>query len=203
VSGVIERPHPGQKAAVAGIAVSQRGQAMSCVEFGGLYEAPDIIFLSACFTDAVDLKGVPGGYIAVLAAHLLFKLSHFRREKFYGRATRGANHVVMASPIVLVLIARNAIVKCDFAGQSAVGEEFQGPVHSGETDVGVFLLHQLVQFVGREMFPGFEKGPQNRAPLFCLLQTDAPQVSQENLLGLAHVLGRDARLIVDSFLQHG
>jgi hypothetical protein len=53
------------------------------------------------------------------------------------------------------------------------------------------------------MRAGFEKRPQNRATLFGLLQTDTSQMPQKNALGLAHVLGRDARLIVDSFLQHG
>ena len=39
---------------------------------------------------------------------------------------------------------------------------------------------------------------------FHLIVADpTPQVPQEDAFRLAHVLGRDARLIVDSFLQHG
>jgi hypothetical protein len=53
------------------------------------------------------------------------------------------------------------------------------------------------------MRAGFEKRPQNRAALFGLFQANTAQVPEENAFGLAHVLGRDARLVVDSFLQHG
>jgi hypothetical protein len=110
---------------------------------------------------------------------------------------------MMAAPVVLVLVTRNAIVKCYFTGQPGVRQQFKRPVDGSESDVGILLFHQLIQFIGREMSAGFQKSPQNCAALLGLLQTDASQMPQENVFGLADVLGRDARLIVDSFLQHG
>jgi len=69
--------------------------------------------------------------------------------------------------------------------------------------VRVFFLYELAEFVGREMLTRLEKCPQDGAALFSLLQADSTQMAQENTLGLAHILRRDAGLIVDSFLQHG
>ena len=59
-----------------------------------------------------------------------------------------------------------------------------------------------MQFIDRQMFAGFEEGPQDRTALFGLFQPDALQVPQENSFGFADVLSRDGRLIVDTFLQH-
>jgi hypothetical protein len=111
--------------------------------------------------------------------------------------------MVMAAPVVLMLVAGDAIVKCNLAGQAAIGEQFESAVHGGEPDVRVFLLYQLIEFVSREMRAGFKKRAENRATLSSLLQPNAPQVAEKNAFGLANVFGRDGRLVVDSFLQHG
>jgi hypothetical protein len=125
--------------------VSQRGQRVSaCVEFGGLDKAPAIAFLPALFADAVDLKGMSSGYKVMFASDLLFEFAHFRREKFHRSTALRTHHVVMTAPVVLVLVARDAIVKSDLAGQPAIGQQFERPVHSGETDMRVFLFDQLV-----------------------------------------------------------
>ena len=58
------------------------------------------------------------------------------------------NHVVMATAVVLVLEARDPVMKSYFAGQATLRQQLQRAVHRGETDFGVFLLHQPVQFVG-------------------------------------------------------
>jgi hypothetical protein len=199
----MERPQPGQNAAPAGIELSQREQTVSAgAGLGELYESTAIASLPTLFANAVDLKRMSSGYKVVFTSDLLFELSHFRRKKFHRRAAFRAHHVVMAAPIVLVFVARNAVMKRNFAGQSTIGQEFERPVNGGESDMRVFFLDELAEFVGREMLARLEERPQNGAALFSLLQPDAPQMPQENPLGLAHVLRRDAGLIVNSFLQH-
>jgi hypothetical protein len=59
-----------------------------------------------------------------------------------------------------------------------------------------------MQFVDRKMLTSLKEGPQNRAALFGLLQADAFEMLKKNSFGLADVLPRDGRLIVDSILQH-
>jgi len=108
----------------------------------------------------------------------------------------------MAAAVVLMFIAGNAIMKGDLTCQSAFGQEFQGAVDGGVTDAGVFLLDEAVKFIGGKMIARLEKGAQDRVALGRLLQADALQVAMENILGLAHHLARDRRLIVDTLLKH-
>jgi hypothetical protein len=116
---------------------------------------------------------VAGGGVVVPAADFLLQLVHFARKKFHRTAALGADHVVMAAPVVLVLVAGDAVVEGDFAGQSALGQQFERAVDRGVADAGVFFLHQAVQFVGGEMVAGFQKGAQNGVALRGLLQADA------------------------------
>ena len=203
VSGIIDREHSGQKAASAGTTVSQRGHVVSvCADVGGLNEAPSIAFLAAIFTDAVNLEGMSSRHVTMFAANLLFELTDFRREELHRRSALGTHHVVMTAPVVLMFIAGDAVVKGHFAGQSAVGKQLERPVDGRESDVRIFFLDELREFVGRKMFASLEERAQNRAALLGLLQADTAQMAQKDILGLAHVLRRDTRLIVNSFLQH-
>ena len=109
---------------------------------------------------------------------------------------------MMAPAIVLMLIAGDAVVKGDFAGQSTFGEQFQGAIDGSETDAGIFLLHQPVQFVDGKVLASFEESPQDSVALRRMLQTDTLKMLMQNLLGFTHHLGRDAGLIVNALLQH-
>ena len=124
-------------------------------------------------------------------------------KEFHRTATTGADHMVMAAAVVLVLVAGDAIVEGNFAGQSALGQQFERAIDSGVADVGVFFLYQPVELVGGEMIAGFKKAAQNGVALSSLLQTDALQVAVENVLGFADHLARDGGLIIDALLQHG
>ena len=55
----------------------------------------------------------------MFASNLLLKTVDLRRKEFHGTATLGADHVMVTSPIVLMLIAGDPVVKGDFACQSA------------------------------------------------------------------------------------
>ncbi len=74
-------------------------------------------FLAAVFTDAINLKCVTGCRVVVPAADFLLQLIHFMGKEFHRTAAFGANHVVMAAAVVLMLVAGDAVVEGDFAGQ--------------------------------------------------------------------------------------
>jgi len=167
-----------------------------------LDKSASISLLAAFFANAVDLKSVAGGDVAVFVSDLLLDFSDFLREEFDRSAALGTHHVVMTAAVVLVFVTRDAVVKGDFAGQAATRQQLQRAVDSGETDARVGFFDQTMQFVNREMFARFQESPQNGAALSGLLQADALEMLQENSFGFADVLSRDGFLIVDSFLQH-
>ena len=109
---------------------------------------------------------------------------------------------MVAAPVVLVLVAGDAIVKRDLARQATLGEKLEGAIDGGVADLGVFLLDQTVQFVGGEVFTGFEKRAENRVALGGLLQAHAFEVLVENALRFAHHFARDRGLVIDAFLEH-
>lgn len=146
---------------------------------------------------------MPRSDIAMPAPNLLFDLSNFLREELYRSAALCADHVMMTAPVVLMLVAGDAIMKGDLAGQPAACQQLQRPIDGGKTNARIGLLDQPMQLIDREVFASFEEGPQDGVALPGLLEADALEVAEEDLLGLADVLLRDGRLIVDSFLQHG
>src|ERR1035438_8366526 len=158
--------------------------------------------LSARFANTIDLKGVASGEVMMPAANLVLDLSDFLGEKFHRCAAFGADHVVMTAAVVLVLIARDAVLKGDCAGQSAIGEQLECPVDGGEADARVGLFDQPVQFVGGQVLASLQKCSQDGVALSGLLQANAAQMLEEDSFRLADALGRDAGLIVDSLLQH-
>lgn len=157
---------------------------------------------SAFFADAINLKRVAGGEIVVFPANFLLELAHFLGKKLHRAAAVGTNHVVMAAAIVLVLITGYAVMKGNFAGQAAFGEELERAVNGGVSNASIFFLYQAVEFVRREMVASFEESAQNRIALRRLLEADFLEMAVQNVLGLAHHLAREGGLIVDALLQH-
>ena len=80
----------------------------------------------------------------VFASNLLLDFSDFLREKFDRSTALGTDHVVMAAPVVLVFVTRNAVVKGYFTGQSATRQKLKRPVNGGDSDARVVLLDQPV-----------------------------------------------------------
>lgn len=107
-------------------------------------ELSDMAFSIAGITHAVDLKSMSGRGKSVAASHVVFYALEFRREELDRTPTLGANHVVMAPTIVLVLVARDPIVKLDRGGKSALGKKFQCAVYGGEADFRVLLANETV-----------------------------------------------------------
>ena len=109
----------------------------------------------------------------------------------------------MAAAVVLVFEARDAVVKGDFAGQSALGKKFERAIDRGIADASVFFLDEAVQFIGGKVVAGFEEGAQDGIPLRGLLEAYALEMAVQNALSLAHHLAGDCGLIIDASLQHG
>ena len=162
-----------------------------------------MVLFAAVFADTVDLEGVAGGEVVVFAADFLLQLADLLGEKFDRTAAFGADHVVMAAAVVLVLVAGDAVVEGDFAGQAALRQQFERAIHGGVADAGIFFLHQAVEFVGGKMVAGFEEGTEDGIALRSLLQADALKVAVKDFLGLAHHLAGEGGLIIDTLLQHG
>lgn len=149
------------------------------------------------------MEGVASRQITMLTANLLLKSINFGRKEFDRTATLRADHMVMAAPVVLVLITRDAIVEGYFTREPTFGEQLESPIHRSESNARVFLLHKAVQFIRREVLARFQKGSQNRVPLRRLFQSHSLEMAMEDGLRLEYHLARDAGLIVNSFLQHG
>ena len=86
---------------------------------------------AAILTNPINLKGMTGGFVVIFMADFLLQLLNFVGEEFDRTTAVGTNHVVMAPPVVLVLVASNAIVKCYFAREPAFRQQFQGAVDRG------------------------------------------------------------------------
>ena len=78
----------------------------------------------------------------------MLELADFGGEKLNRTATVSADHMVMASAVVLMFEASNSIVKRNFAGQAAFGQQLKRSIDGRVSDAGVFLLDQAVKFVG-------------------------------------------------------
>ncbi len=143
---------------------------------------------AAIFANTVNLECVAGGQIVISAADFLLKLSNFLRKEFDRTAAFRADHVVMAAAVVLMLIARNAVVKSNFGSEAAFGKKLQRAIDSGVADPGVLFLDETVKFVGRKMVPGLEKSAENRVALRRLLKADLLQVTMKDVLSLANHL---------------
>src|SRR5262249_7444388 len=104
--------------------------------------------LAALFTDSIDLEGMPRSLVVMLAAKFLLQLAHFPRQERHRPAALGADHVVMAAAVVLVLVTGDSVVECHLACQAALSKQLKRAIHGRKTDAGVFLLHQAVQLFG-------------------------------------------------------
>ena len=223
-TGVIDHPQAGQKAACAAISAAQCGHstvagaeltgtfAVFFIElftglftelFTGLDDSPSIAFPSAIFAHTINLKSVAGGYVMVLVPNFVFDFPDFLRKKFHRSSTFRAHHMVMTTPVVLVFVTGNAIVKGYFASQSAARQQLQSAIDGSEPDARIGLLNQPMQFINGKMFARFEEGSKDGVALSSLLQANALEMLKKDAFGFADILPRNGRLIVDSFLQHG
>src|ERR1044071_2322241 len=112
-------------------------EASSCRSIGCLRRSRcpgGVVLFAAVFANPVNLEGVAGGEVLVFVSDLLLEASDFLRKEFHRTAALGADHVVMAAPIVLVLVAGNAVVKGHLAGKAAFGQQFESAVDGGVTD---------------------------------------------------------------------
>ena len=142
--------------------------------------------LATVFADTVDLECVATGLVVVFAANLLLEFIDFRREEFDRTSAVGADHVMVAATVVLMLVSGNAVVKGDFAGKPTLRQKFESAVNSGESDLWIFLLYQTMELVCGHVVAGLEKRLQDGVALLGMLQPDALQMTMQDLLRFAH-----------------
>src|SRR5271166_5326399 len=97
--------------------VALRLQRWSTLE-GALGNRPFAFFLAGV-AKAVNLEGVAAGEVFVFAADFALDTLNAGGEEFHRTAAFGAYHVMVIAPVVLVFVARNAVVEGHLAGQSA------------------------------------------------------------------------------------
>jgi hypothetical protein len=157
---------------------------------------------AAVLTNAIDLEGMAGGFVVILVADFVLQLFDFVGEELDRTPAVCADHMVMASPVVLVLVASDAIVECHLARQPALGEQFESAIHSGVADLGIFLFDQPVKLFRGKVFASFEEGAEDRVALGSLFEANTLQMLMEDALRLTHHFARDRGLVIDTFLQH-
>ncbi len=81
------------------------------------------MFLAAIFADSINLEGVSRGRVVVFVSDFLLQSVHFGGEELHRTAALRTNHMMMAAAIVLMLVAGDAIMKSNFAGQTALREQ--------------------------------------------------------------------------------
>jgi len=158
--------------------------------------------VAAILAKAVDLECVPCGLVVVLAADLLLKPIDLRREELDRASAAGTDHVVVAAAIVLMLVARNAVMEGDFTRESTLGQELEGAIYGGKSDARIALTDQLVKLLGGEMLVGLKEREEDGVALLRLLQPDPLQVLMKTVLGFAERLPRNRQLIVNTLLEH-
>jgi hypothetical protein len=129
--------------------------------------------LTAIFTDAINLEVMPGGIKMIFAANLFFQLAQLRREELDGRIALGADHVVVAASVELVLITGRAVRKWNCAGQAAFRQQFKRTVDRGESNLGIFLAHQAKKLVSGKMVARLKKSTQDGIALVSMLEPNA------------------------------
>jgi hypothetical protein len=164
-------------------------------------DQPSAVF-SAVLAPAVDLESMPRSFVMVLAPNLVLQAVHFRGKELNRAPAFGANHVVVAAAVVLVLVAGNPVMKRYFTGQSTLCKELEGAIDGGKSNAWIALAYQLVKLFGRKMLVSFEERQQDGIALFGLLQTYSFQVLMETVLGLAKRFPRDRDVIINTLLEH-
>ena len=94
----------------------------------------------------------------VLAPDFLLQAVNLRGEEFDRAAALGADHVMMAAAVVLVLVARDPVVKGNLTSQSAFGQQLQRSINGRKPNTWIALPHQLMELFGGKMLMGLQEG---------------------------------------------
>lgn len=108
----------------------------------------------------------------------------------------------MAAAVVLMLVARNAVVKGNFARESALGEQLERAIDGGHADSRIALAYELMKLLDGEVLVSFKKGEEDGVALLGPFQADAFEMLLKAILRLAQPFLRDRDRIIDAFLQH-
>ncbi|HWA96151.1 MAG TPA: hypothetical protein VG844_16245 [Terracidiphilus sp.] len=162
-----------------------------------------LLLFAAGFAGAVDLEVVTLGREAEFFTDAGLNCLDLRREEFDGVATGGADHVVMGAPVKAVLVARHAIVKFNFGGQSTLGKQLERAVHGGVADAGIFRFDKAVQFFGAQVVARVEKDTQHAVALRAVFKSGFAKVLAQNALRVRMYVRFGLGKIVDTLFDSG
>jgi len=154
----------------------------------------------ALFAGSVDLEPVRSCLVVESLSDAVLNYFNFRREELNGVTAGRANHMMVSAPIEAVFEPGYAITELHLSGQSTLGEESQCPIYGGIANGGMFLAHQVEQFLCCEVIAGCQEDTENYIAPLASFQPQLQQVLVKNFLG-----GRQqvlARPNIDSLLSH-
>jgi hypothetical protein len=159
------------------------------------------LFSETGLTCAEDLERVARWSKPEFSADGALHLFQLRGEELDRVATRSAHHVMVRSPIQAELVARDAVVKIDFVGKSALGQQLDGPVDSRVANAWIALFDNAVEILGAEVIAREEKHLENPVALCTLLEPFFPEMSGEDLLRFDGQLSTRSPSVVNAFSE--
>jgi hypothetical protein len=168
-------------------------------EWKALFLVRFALFL-ARFARSVDLEPVRSCLVVESLSDTVFNFFDFRREELNGVTTGCADHMMVRTTVEAVFEPGHAITELHLSGQSTLGKESQCPIYSGIANGGMFLAHQVEQFLCCEVIAGCQEDTENYIAPRASFQPQLQQVLVKNFLG-----GRQqvlARPNIDSLLSH-
>lgn len=100
-----------------------------------------------------------------LSRHLILQLLDVGREELDHLAAVRADHMVVMFVVVMMLVVSLVVAKPDLSGQPSLGQELKRPIDRGQTDCGVFPVHESVQILAREVFLSAQEYLENKVAL--------------------------------------
>ena len=101
--------------------------------------------LPAVGTYTPQPKAMMRGPKAKFVRHLILKVFDVLRKKLDNLAALGADHMIVMSMVVVVLIIRLVIAEPNFPCEPGFGKKLKRPIDRRMANGGVFSMHQKIQ----------------------------------------------------------
>ena len=115
--------------------------------------------------DADNAQQMLRDFEPVLCGHRVLYRFQFSGIELDDLATFRTDHVVVVLVLVVVLVMRAAITKANFARQARLSQKFERAIDRRVTNGWVFLLHQAIEILAREVLFGAQKDIQDQVTL--------------------------------------
>jgi hypothetical protein len=153
-----------------------------CARSGpSIFPGPSASGCHAFTANCVQIHPVPLRRESVALHQFLLQLFYLLVNHFDKGTALGAYHVVVVFVPEEVLVAGSAVVKMQFAAQTALAEKPQGSIHRGKADGGMFFFDCGPQFEHREVFFDIQECFQYPIALFAVFEAFTRAVFLEQL----------------------